>query len=395
MPPILKTVHHDPRTSAGCLFLAPLSGPGPARRDDRRRQRRARLVPPRARRGDELPRRHLQRQARAHLVGGQDDAAASATGTHVIVDDSYREIARVPAGRRPAVRPARVPAHAARHRARHVAARRVRRTCRHRRPAQRRRRRAGSSRSSSSRAAVCSSSGAASTTSRSASRTRARIAQPFDYFHVNSIESTATATCSSRRATRGRSTRSTAAPGEVIWRLGGKQSDFAMGPGRGFAWQHDARRHGGGDDLIESVRRRLGAAGPAAVERLVLALDSKRMHATLVPQVHPRPAAARARARQHAVLPNGNVLVGWGTAAVRHRVHAPTARSSSTRTCRTAAQNYRALRDSRGSAGRRDPPTLAAAATRRPRCVYASWNGATEVASWRLDSGASPRRSPR
>jgi hypothetical protein len=32
----------------------------------------------------------------------------------------------------------------------------------------------------------------------------------------------------------------------VIWRLGGKKSDFQMGPGTRFAWQHDARPHDGG-----------------------------------------------------------------------------------------------------------------------------------------------------
>jgi hypothetical protein len=30
--------------------------------------------------------------------------------------------------------------------------------------------------------------------------------------------------------------------GAVNWRLNGKKSDFAMGPGTGFAYQHDARR---------------------------------------------------------------------------------------------------------------------------------------------------------
>ncbi len=34
--------------------------------------------------------------------------------------------------------------------------------------------------------------------------------------------------------------------GEVIWRLGGKRSDFALGPGLSFDHQHDARRHSDG-----------------------------------------------------------------------------------------------------------------------------------------------------
>jgi hypothetical protein len=34
--------------------------------------------------------------------------------------------------------------------------------------------------------------------------------------------------------------------GEIIWRLGGKHSDFAMGAGATFAWQHDPRRQADG-----------------------------------------------------------------------------------------------------------------------------------------------------
>src|ERR687894_2757863 len=44
-----------------------------------------------------------------------------------------------------------------------------------------------------------------------------------DYFHINSIHVDPDT-------------------GEVIWRLGGKKSDFEMGPGSRFAFQHDARR---------------------------------------------------------------------------------------------------------------------------------------------------------
>ncbi|MGZ8794209.1 MAG: arylsulfotransferase family protein, partial [Gaiellaceae bacterium] len=30
--------------------------------------------------------------------------------------------------------------------------------------------------------------------------------------------------------------------GKILWRLGGRRTDFRLGPGVGFAWQHDARR---------------------------------------------------------------------------------------------------------------------------------------------------------
>ena len=65
---------------------------------------------------------------------------------------------------------------------------------------------------------------------------------PYDYFHVNSVEEEPDGNFLI-------SARNTSAvyelnrkTGDVLWRLGGKKSDFTMGPGTTFWWQHDARR---------------------------------------------------------------------------------------------------------------------------------------------------------
>src|SRR5215211_6791952 len=63
-----------------------------------------------------------------------------------------------------------------------------------------------------------------------------------DYFHINSIDVdhdgnllvSARETFAVYKIDR--------KTGEVMWRLGGKKSDFEMGPGARFAFQHDARR---------------------------------------------------------------------------------------------------------------------------------------------------------
>ena len=65
---------------------------------------------------------------------------------------------------------------------------------------------------------------------------------PYDYFHVNSaeIDSDGNLLVSARHTSAiykiNRRTR------KIMWRLGGKTSDFTFGPGARFAWQHDARR---------------------------------------------------------------------------------------------------------------------------------------------------------
>ena len=71
-----------------------------------------------------------------------------------------------------------------------------------------------------------------------------------DYFHINSVDVdhddnllvSARETSAVYKIDR--------MSGEVIWRLGGKKSDFEMGPGARFAYQHDARRQPDGTITI-------------------------------------------------------------------------------------------------------------------------------------------------
>ena len=213
--------------------------------------------------------------------------------------------------------------------------------------------------------------------------------QPLDYFHVNSIDITVTATCSSRPGTRGPSTRSSRKSGEVLWRLGGKRSDFAMGKGTVFAWQHDARHHGRRPD--QHLRRRRGAAGRAAVTRALIRLDGKRGRATLVRkythrpgpdrvEVHGQRAGARQRQRRRRL---GQRAVHDGVLARRRdraRLEAAPRRPELPRV---------PLPLGRASDHPSDG-TVYRSAFAHGRKLFVSWNGATEVASWQLLAGATP-----
>jgi len=209
----------------------------------------------------------------------------------------------------------------------------------------------------------------------------------YDYFHVNSVELdhdgnllvSARNTWTIYKLDRG--------SGRVMWRLGGKRSDFAMGPGTGFAWQHDARRHGGNGEYLLSLFD--DGAAPVVQPQskgLVLALDLRRKRATLRHAYRHRPRALAHALGSVQVLPNGNVLVGWGTepyvteyahdGRVLLDLHLP-----------PTGQNYRALRlPWRGRPA--VPPALAARRTAGRHQLFASWNGATELAAWRLETGA-------
>jgi hypothetical protein len=206
----------------------------------------------------------------------------------------------------------------------------------------------------------------------------------FDYFHINSIdvddEGDLLVSARNTWAVYKVSRRS----GRVLWRLGGKRSDFAMGPGTRFCWQHDARHHPGG--LVSVFDNASAPAKEPQSRALLIALDTKRMRASLDHAYVHRPERVLSHFMGNAqVLDNGDVLVGWGgspyvTEFTRAGVIAFDARLP------PGGQSYRAFRFP--WTGRpATPPALAALAG----TLYASWNGATGVAFWQLLEG--PRSS--
>src|SRR5829696_6388797 len=142
-----------------------------------------------------------------------------------------------------------------------------------------------------------------------------------DYFHINSIDvdhddnllPSARQTSTIYKVDRN--------TGEVIWRLGGKRSDFEMGEGTRFAFQHDARRLRDGTISIFDNGSLVFENGiPRAVEEsraIVLDVDERKMKASLAREyTHPGEQHADAAGNVQ-VLPNGDVFVGWGRALAR------------------------------------------------------------------------------
>ena len=210
----------------------------------------------------------------------------------------------------------------------------------------------------------------------------------YDYFHINSIELDADGnflvsarnTWAVYKIDRG--------SGDVIWRLGGKKSDFTMGPGtrlRLAARRPPPRR---ADQLVSLFDDGAAPQVQPQSKALVLALDTTRMRATLHRKYTHRPTGARARARQHAGPPERQRARRLGHRAVALRVHAPAASSCFDAHLPHGGQNYRAPK--MPWHGRpTEPPAIATRRRGGHGYVYASWNGATEVHSWRLESGAS------
>lgn len=212
------------------------------------------------------------------------------------------------------------------------------------------------------------------------------VGPQFDYFHINSIDVDSAGNWLLSARNTWAIYKISRKTGELQWRLGGKKSDFRMGPGTTFAWQHDARRHGGGDRTISLYDD--GAAPPVEKRSraMILGVDHANRRVRLLREYHhPSRQILSAAMGNTQLLRNGNVLVGWGTAPyVTEFDHA--GRVVWDARLPHGGENYRAFR--LPWVGRpKEPPKLVARSTHAGRRLYVSWNGATEVASWRLQTG--------
>jgi hypothetical protein len=212
---------------------------------------------------------------------------------------------------------------------------------------------------------------------------------PYDYIHLNSID----VEPNGNLLVSGRNTHAlyeiSRRTGKVVWRLGGKKSDFKLGPGARFAWQHDARRQPDGTITMFDN----GAAPP--VEKfsrvLVLRVDPTTKQATLVRSYrHPKKLLAPFEGNAQ-FLQDGHVFVGWGGWPYA------TEFDKSGRVLWDAyfghgkppgqdADSYRAYRFVwHGHPTNR--PALAVKPRPAVTTLFASWNGATEVARWAVYAG--------
>jgi Arylsulfotransferase (ASST)/TAT (twin-arginine translocation) pathway signal sequence len=214
-----------------------------------------------------------------------------------------------------------------------------------------------------------------------------------DYFHINSIdiEPDNNLLISARETSTVYKVDRTS--GRIMWRLGGKKSDFEMGPGTRFAFQHDARRLPDGTISIFDNGSLVFEDGiPKAVEEsraIVLDLDVDRMRASLVCEyTHPDKQYAHAAGNMQ-VLPNGNVFVGWGRGLVVSEFDDDGKLLFDFKVS-PEHKSYRAFRFPWSGQPSRPPIAVAERTSANELVVYASWNGATEVALWEVLAGPDP-----
>jgi hypothetical protein len=209
---------------------------------------------------------------------------------------------------------------------------------------------------------------------------------PWDYVHINSIDP-------GKAGDVLLSSRSTwtlydvsLRTGGIKWRLGGSHSSFKMGPGTLTYWQHDAEWQPGG--LISVFDN--GSDPPREKQSRGLLLEPNvAQHTVTLRKAFTNPSRTLLASSQGNVLslPGGDWLMGYG-GLPDFTEYDSSGHVLLDGTLGKSVQDFRTYL-SPWSGHPQSKPAVTASAGSGSMSVAVSWNGATEVASWRVLAGAS------
>ena len=179
--------------------------------------------------------------------------------------------------------------------------------------------------------------------------------------------------------------------GDIIWRLGGKRSDFTFvdDPHNGFYYQHDARRLTNGNITVYDNRT---GVDPSFFSRGVeYSLDMVKMHATMTWQFINSPITYAGAMGNMQRLSNGNSLIGWGWSSSPMLTEVtPAGEKVFEIGVAGIGGTYRAFRLPWHGYPTWGPALEVAPGGPLKIILYFSWNGATEIASYQIYAGTTP-----
>ncbi|KAK0124592.1 hypothetical protein ONS95_009541 [Cadophora gregata] len=219
----------------------------------------------------------------------------------------------------------------------------------------------------------------------------------WDFFHLNSVEKDDLGNylISSRHM---RAIYYLDSKGNILWSLGGKHSDFtdlSDGYASNFKWQHHARWRGNNtmsfyDNHAKNVFHPLSEFSRG----MLVQFDFENMTVKLLQTYkHPDNVLSISQGSMQVIPESGNVMIGWGNTPAYTEFTA-----DGEVLCNTHfgaplffmildfgwVKSYRTFK-SPWVGKPKTPPTIKIYAGQ----IFASWNGATEVAKWRLESAKS------
>lgn len=185
----------------------------------------------------------------------------------------------------------------------------------------------------------------------------------------------------------------------IVWRLGGKKSNFSIGKGAHFSWQHDARFLPNNvismfdDNCCESA---IIPSGTPPAHGLILQLNLANMTASLMRSYYHNPNLQISSQGNVQSLENSNKFIGWGQSQYFSEFNGDgnTVTNPSLNFLYDAKMpgnnyTYRAYRHNWIGIPFY-PPSIAVKSNNNQITVYASWNGSTQTTMWQVFAGSSP-----
>ena len=219
---------------------------------------------------------------------------------------------------------------------------------------------------------------------------QASLISPWDAYHVNSIDLPGDGTFVVSMRNTFAAYKVDIKTGKILWTLGGRHSDFKFKSGANFSWQHDVRVYPGTnlvsifDDHCCQITGGGTYVSPSADARgLVLKLNMQNHTASEYAQYYQNPFFGNPD-YMGSVQPiqGGNTFVGWGSKPLFSEYTAQ-GRTLFNGQLPGSDLSYRAQVEPWVGLPLY-PPTAAALKQDGKTSIYASWNGATRLAGWRV-----------
>jgi hypothetical protein len=211
-----------------------------------------------------------------------------------------------------------------------------------------------------------------------------------DYFHLNSIDVDTDGDLLLSARNTSTIYKVDRKSGEVLWRLGGMKSDFAVDAAASFAYQHDVRRRP--DGTITLFDNNAAVPGAQTLSRgLRIKLDMKKMRASFVAEYLAPTARTTWAMGDVQQLEDGGVFIGWGTDGSFTEL-GPDGSVRLDARFANGSVSYRAFRFDLDAQPKGRPATLVVRNPDGSLTLYVSWNGSTGVARWQLVAGPSADR---
>jgi hypothetical protein len=212
----------------------------------------------------------------------------------------------------------------------------------------------------------------------------------YDYFHLNSVSVTSDHNLLISARHTSAVYKVSLKTGKVIWTLGGKHSDFKIGPKAEFWYQHDVVDRGKGvytmfDNHLSDFDQTHGKQSRGLV--LQLRLKKHGASTASLKRQYLVPGRASGSQGNFEQLSNGNVFIGWGISPFASEF-SPAGKllydfsmpSSNLQSYRTFRYRFRGSPDTQ--------PALVASREDGEVTAFASWNGTTTTRSWALMAGS-------